>query len=69
MLEYPKYELKECPRCGRLFSCTGEMGCWCLSVSLSVDVSDFISSRYEGCLCKQCLRNIEEELREKRKQE
>ncbi|MGE4586826.1 MAG: cysteine-rich CWC family protein [Mangrovibacterium sp.] len=50
-----KYEPRSCPRCGKLFRCTANSDCWCLSVQLSARVQDYIAARYEGCLCKNCL--------------
>lgn len=53
----PRHESKQCPRCGKTFEC--KMGdithCHCSDIKLSEEVMEFISMRYEDCLCHQCL--------------
>jgi hypothetical protein len=49
------YQIKECPRCGKTFTCTGTVFCWCFEVTIPERVRDYIAARYEGCLCKECI--------------
>jgi hypothetical protein len=52
-----KHEAKNCPRCHEEFECKlGSVSlCQCYSVRLTVEESDFISSRFSDCLCANCL--------------
>ena len=48
---------KTCPRCGKTFTCLHEdiENCWCMSTEIHPDVIAYISGEYTGCLCKECL--------------
>ena len=50
-----------CPRCSAGFQCcvrTG--GCWCAGVMLDDRVRGDMARFYDGCLCPECLRAIED---------
>ena len=52
-----KHEVKNCPRCGEEFECkTGSISiCQCQSVDLDECEADYVASRYDDCLCADCL--------------
>jgi len=60
-----KHELRECPRCGQLFPCTGDLNCWCMDVEIPGYVQEYLSRYYEKCLCRKCLDELKEVLKEK----
>jgi len=51
------HEQKVCPRCSNKFEC--KLGsvteCQCYGISLTVEENAFIESRYDDCLCRNCL--------------
>jgi hypothetical protein len=51
------HEQKICPRCSSKFECKlGSVAeCQCYGISLTVEENAFIESRYDGCLCRNCL--------------
>jgi hypothetical protein len=55
-----KHELKTCPRCGAGFECKSNRVelCGCLSVALSSEALEYLSERYQDCLCVACLAEI-----------
>lgn len=61
MKETGKYVPCECPKCGKLFTCTGDVNCWCMEIKIPGKVKDYISARFEGCLCKECILKLIEE--------
>ncbi|MBS1754475.1 MAG: cysteine-rich CWC family protein [Ferruginibacter sp.] len=58
-----KHEQKNCPRCGIIFECkTGNIGqCQCSAIQLTVEETVYIQSKYEDCLCINCLQNLQKE--------
>ncbi|WP_291914156.1 cysteine-rich CWC family protein [Chitinophaga sp. CB10] len=54
-----------CPRCGKPLVCEPENihQCWCTAVRLSGEERVYIGERYEGCLCRECLEALKEEVR------
>lgn len=56
----PLHEQKSCPRCARLFTCrVGDVGqCQCSGIKLSLEVQEFIISKYQDCLCINCLQSL-----------
>ncbi|MGI8734717.1 MAG: cysteine-rich CWC family protein [Pyrinomonadaceae bacterium] len=51
-----------CAACGEEFSCGANSGCeakvsdcWCFDVKLSETVRTQLQTRYQGCLCNNCL--------------
>ncbi|MEN8170777.1 MAG: cysteine-rich CWC family protein [Pseudomonadota bacterium] len=55
--------LKVCPRCGGSFECNkvSISHCQCRTVPLSAEQSDYISKRYDKCLCAACLVALQSE--------
>ena len=55
-----KHEEKQCPRCGNSFECkVGNIGeCQCAAVRLTLEEQAFIESRYQDCLCINCLKEL-----------
>ena len=53
----PQHELKACPRCNTSFECkAGDINhCQCRNISLSIEEVAFIETRYEDCVCFNCL--------------
>jgi hypothetical protein len=51
---------KICPHCQKKFECRNDnvLECDCVHVILSREALDYISSRYNDCLCVDCLREI-----------
>ena len=66
MNEITEGKLYPCPRCGRTFLCRGDGDiehCQCAAVELSSEDRAYIVSRFEECLCVDCLRNLAAERR------
>jgi hypothetical protein len=59
----PAHEMKYCPRCLASFECKpGNVAqCQCFDVELSRGEKEFISARYDDCLCKNCLLDMKME--------
>jgi hypothetical protein len=50
-----------CPRCGAGFDCGRDSArCWCAGVTLEDSVRADFARFYEGCLCPDCLRAVED---------
>lgn len=60
-----KHEEKFCKRCGSRFECkVGDItNCQCNSVQLSECTIDFLSRTDYGCLCRNCLVEIDQMLK------
>lgn len=56
---------KQCPRCGRTFVCNHDdiAKCQCATVLLSAEARQYIASHYTDCLCADCLRAINSEVK------
>ena len=56
----PKHEQIPCPRCGTEFECkSGSYTiCHCSDINLSKDQMAYINEHWQGCLCHQCLREL-----------
>ncbi|MBS3769414.1 MAG: cysteine-rich CWC family protein [Bacteroidales bacterium] len=52
--------IKICPHCGKSFECRNNdiLNCGCAKIIISGDVRKKISSRYNDCLCVQCLKDF-----------
>ncbi len=57
------HEKKYCPRCYASFECKpGNITqCQCYGVELSESEREYISARYEDCLCRNCLLDMKME--------
>ena len=58
-----KTETKTCPRCGAGFECNNYniMKCECAQIPLNSLSRQWISERYNDCLCISCLEKIAKE--------
>jgi len=56
----PLHEQKNCSRCGQLFECkVGDIShCQCSGIQLFAEVQAFIDSKYQDCLCLNCLQSL-----------
>ena len=56
----PQHESKSCPRCNNPFECkVGNIGlCQCSSIILTIEERSFIESKYQDCLCGNCLKDM-----------
>lgn len=56
----PVHEIKYCPRCHHSFQCkVGDIShCDCTSVNLTLEEKAFIETRYNDCLCLNCLKDL-----------
>ncbi len=59
----PSPEQKQCPRCGTSFECeTGSISrCQCKTVHLTPEQREYLSERYDDCLCLACLEALRSE--------
>ena len=60
-----KHEKKYCPRCDRPFICKmGDIGnCQCSTATLTPEAVKFLARTYYDCLCKDCLHQINEDVK------
>lgn len=54
---------KVCPRCSADFDCREDsvLECDCVHVILSPQQIEFLAENYNGCLCVECLREIQQD--------
>lgn len=59
---------KKCSRCGKTFTCNHENieQCWCMNEKIEPDAMNFIADNYEGCLCRECIEELNKAARLKR---
>jgi hypothetical protein len=57
-----KHEEKSCPRCRQVFECkVGDVHqCQCFGISFNTEEKAFIESRYNDCLCRNCLLELKQ---------
>lgn len=49
-----------CPRCSTPFECGVDTGgCWCRDIALSDATRAAFAQYYEGCLCRECLAELD----------
>ena len=50
-----------CEACGGPFTCGAKLsGCWCSEIKLSDETRAELKSRYQSCLCRECLEKVAE---------
>jgi hypothetical protein len=49
---------KKCSRCGEVFLCKQEVGCWCANMRVDSAVLAQLRERFADCLCEACLRKL-----------
>lgn len=56
---------KYCPRCHSVFECKADniLLCQCSNISLSEKEVEYLSKNYSDCLCKVCLEEIKQIVR------
>ncbi|WP_268125498.1 cysteine-rich CWC family protein [Roseivirga pacifica] len=59
----PKHEERYCPRCKALFECkVGSISlCQCSTVVLTPSQKTYVSELFNGCLCANCLKQLQTE--------
>jgi hypothetical protein len=49
-------EAETCEACGNSFTCGATLaGCWCMEVKLSERLRAQLRTRYQHCVCRNCL--------------
>jgi hypothetical protein len=63
MSVYPKHEIISCERCETTFECKANSftKCQCATVPLNLNETQYISEQFDGCLCANCLRALQQE--------
>jgi hypothetical protein len=58
-----KHEEKYCPRCSIAFECKAGtiMQCQCSGIQLSLEERVYVESKFEDCLCINCLAALQKE--------
>ncbi|MFW5805032.1 MAG: cysteine-rich CWC family protein [Bacteroidales bacterium] len=49
---------KLCPRCGNIFTCTGDQRCWCNNHQISAALQRYMALMWKDCLCENCFREL-----------
>ncbi|MEM1112121.1 MAG: cysteine-rich CWC family protein [Pseudomonadota bacterium] len=64
----PEHEHVRCPRCHKPFECKvgSILICHCSEVALTRDERAYIAERWDGCLCRECLLEVRQEMRQAR---
>ena len=63
---HSKHEIIACDRCGTGIECKANSytKCQCSVVQLTLNEVQYISENYEGCMCANCLLELQGEYRE-----
>ena len=58
-----KHEEKNCPVCESKFECKvgSILLCQCSQISLTDDEIDYIKTKYDDCLCLNCMKTLKNE--------
>jgi len=61
-----KHEIINCDRCGKRIECKANAytKCQCSDVQLTLNEVQYISENFEGCMCADCLRDLQLEYKE-----
>ncbi|TFF33895.1 cysteine-rich CWC family protein [Mucilaginibacter psychrotolerans] len=61
-----KHEILSCDRCQSRFECKANAytKCQCSKVQLSINEVQYVSELYDGCLCANCLLELQQEYQE-----
>ncbi|MDB5090662.1 MAG: hypothetical protein JWR09_4656 [Mucilaginibacter sp.] len=59
----PKHEIIPCERCGGSIECKANSytKCQCSVVKLNLNEVQYIAENYEGCMCANCLLELQQE--------
>jgi hypothetical protein len=65
-MTHTKHEIIPCDRCGKGIECKANSytKCQCSVVQLNLNEVQYISENYEGCMCADCLLELQVEYRE-----
>ncbi|MFC5282138.1 cysteine-rich CWC family protein [Pedobacter alpinus] len=60
---YTKHEIIACERCGIKVECKANnyTQCQCSTVKLNLNEVQYISENYDGCMCANCLIELQQE--------
>ena len=60
-----KHEIIHCERCGKSMECKANAftKCQCSTVQLTLNETQYVSENYDGCLCGECLLELQKEYR------
>lgn len=48
-----------CEQCGSEFTCGASLhGCWCMKVELTDETREELKSKFNDCLCPNCLEKL-----------
>jgi hypothetical protein len=55
---------KQCPRCHCFFECNMALvsECKCAGLKISHKQREYIKSGYDDCLCRDCLKEVDQEI-------
>nr|WP_294895762.1 cysteine-rich CWC family protein [uncultured Pedobacter sp.] len=61
--EYTKHEIIICERCQQKIECKANnyTQCQCSKVSLNLNEVQYVSESFDGCLCANCLLELQQE--------
>ncbi|MEJ0103144.1 MAG: cysteine-rich CWC family protein [Bacteroidota bacterium] len=64
-LQMSLHEEKYCPRCLKVFECKpGNITqCQCYDIQMTTEQNAYIEDRYNNCLCRNCLSQLQNETR------
>lgn len=59
-----KHEQKQCPRCHAIFECKAGTitNCQCYGIELNAKQEGLIRSKYDDCVCRNCLLELKQPL-------
>ncbi|MEJ6981919.1 cysteine-rich CWC family protein [Pedobacter sp. P351] len=62
-IQLTKHEIIPCERCGNRIECKANSytKCQCSKVQLSLNETQYICENYDGCLCADCLLDLQKE--------
>ncbi|HTN19833.1 MAG TPA: cysteine-rich CWC family protein [Pelobium sp.] len=62
-MNYTKHEVIICERCHQKIECKANnyTQCQCSKVSLNLNEVQYVSESYDGCLCANCLLELQQE--------
>ncbi|WP_158824993.1 cysteine-rich CWC family protein [Mucilaginibacter lacusdianchii] len=63
---FQKHEIVQCERCRTAFECKANSytKCQCSKVQLTINEVQYVSELYDGCLCVNCLIELQKEYQE-----
>ncbi|WP_345950924.1 MULTISPECIES: cysteine-rich CWC family protein [unclassified Mucilaginibacter] len=63
---FQKHEIIQCDRCRTAFECKANSytRCQCSAVQLTINEVQYVAELYDGCLCANCLLELQKEYQE-----